>query len=366
MSQAHPPSSRFARVRDRSALPVKGGGATLSERHERIMSARLPTTVDPGFSNPGSPVPGSGSRADGITVVSLNDLLAMRACAGKPMPLAARTRTPLAGGHVSALRGRGMDYAESRVYQPGDDVRNVDWRRTARSGKWHTKLFQAERERSLLLLIDTHATMRFGTRARYKSVAAARAAAWLAWTCVREGDRVGALAFGATRAAVVPHPGSRGALAALGALAHWDVDARTAAGEADESLSAALMRTLRLVAPGSQVWLLSDGWCADDAAAAALARLARRAEVRVVIVADALECGWAPAGRYVFDTGREKRVVDLAGATPRAQFRERMSQGWRKLSGTSDAAGVAWTTLMTDAAPDAVLAPLRRQRKRRP
>src|SRR5690242_14335968 len=116
----------------------------------------------------------ASSSIDGITRVDLAELIALRARAGKPGVARVRTRTPLSGGHVSALRGRGMDYAESRIYQAGDDARNIDWRRTARSGKWHTKLFEAERERSLLLLLDTHATMRFGTRARYKSVAAAR------------------------------------------------------------------------------------------------------------------------------------------------------------------------------------------------
>ena len=134
----------------------------------------------------------------------------------------AQASTPLAGAHTPPLRGRGMDYAESRVYQPGDDARAIDWRRTARSGKPHTKLFREERERSLLLLLDTHACMRFGTRARFKSVQAARAAALAAWTAARAGDRIGALAFGALRDAVTPHGGMRGVLGALGAIARWD------------------------------------------------------------------------------------------------------------------------------------------------
>src|SRR5690348_14639111 len=111
----------------------------------------------------GSRVPGPGSRVEGITSVSLAELLAMRSRAARAAML--RSHSSLAGGHASPLRGRGMDYAESRAYEAGDDARNIDWRRTARSGKWHTKLFEAEREHGLLLLVDTHATMRFGTRA---------------------------------------------------------------------------------------------------------------------------------------------------------------------------------------------------------
>lgn len=309
-------------------------------------------------------MPATASDIEGLTTVSLPELIALRARAGKPTARAARVATPLAGGHVSALRGRGMDYAESRVYQAGDDARNIDWRRTARSGKWHTKLFEAEREQAVLVLLDTHATMRFGTRVRYKSVAAARAAAWLAWTAVRGGDRVGALAFGPVRAAVDPHAGTRGALAALGAIASWDALAG-AADAPDEPLSAALGRARRLLAPGSRAWLISDGWCVDAAAAAALARLARHAELRVVIVADALERELPPAGSYLFETAAEKRQVELAQPAARARFREQLSQGWRRLAEACDTAGVRWATLGTGDDPDAALAGLWRGRARR-
>lgn len=305
----------------------------------------------------------SPDHTAGTTRVDLAELLALRARAAKPV--AFRAHSVLTGGHASTLRGRGMDYAESRVYQPGDDVRNIDWRRTARSGKWHTKLFEVEREHSLLLLIDTHATMRFGTRARYKSVAAARAAAWIAWTCVRAGDRIGALAFGAVRAAVDPHAGTRGALAVLGALARWDELAQDAGSDDTESLSSALGRAQRLIVPGSRAWLLSDGWCTDDAAAKALARAARHADLRVAILVDALERELAPTGAYVFETESKKQVVDLVGAKARAQFRERMSQGWRRLAEACDSAAIPWTMLATTDEPDIAVAPIWRKRVRR-
>lgn len=300
-------------------------------------------------------------RADGITRVGLAELIALRARAGKPAGARTRARTPLAGGHASALRGRGMDYAESRIYQAGDDARNIDWRRTARSGKWHTKLFEAERERSLLLLVDTHVTMRFGTRVRYKSVAAARAAAWLAWTCVRGGDRVGALAFGAVRDAIDPHAGTRGALDTLGALVRWDA-AAGASGSAEEPLSAAIVRAQRLIAAGNRVCLVSDGWCTDAGAVAALVRLARHADVRVVIVVDPLERELPPGGAYAFETGADRQVVALAGAEARTGFRDELARGWQGLARACDAANVAWTALSTDDEPDRALAPFLRQR----
>lgn len=332
------------------------------------MSAALPFARDSRL--PDEPrVSSPESRLDGITRVALPELIALRARAGKPRAHATRLRQADAGGHLSALRGRGMDYAESRIYQPGDDARNIDWRRTARSGKWHTKLFQVEREHSVLLLLDTHATMRFGTRTRYKSVAAARAAAWLAWTCVRGGDRVGALAFGALRAGVEAHSGTRGALAVLGAIAHWDRQAQGASGDAREPLSAAFKRAQRSVAPGSQAWLFSDGWCVDAATRAALTRLARDVDLRVVILVDPLECSLAPAGDYVFETTSGKRNVDLVDAAARTQLRDNLATGWRALAAACDAASsVPWVMLATTDEPEVALAPLWRRpaRGRRP
>ena len=304
----------------------------------------------------------ANTNPDGLTRVDLAELIALRARAGKPVAHAAQTRTPLAGGHVSALRGRGMDYAESRVYQSGDDSRNIDWRRTARSGEWHTKLFQAEREHSMLLLVDTHPTMQFGTRTRFKSVAAARAAAWLAWTCVRGGDRVGAMAFGNLRAAIDPQAGTRGALAVLGGLARWDAEAHPTHTANAEPLSAALARARRMALSGNQIWMLSDGWCTDASALHALIRLKRHADVRVVIVVDALEHALAPAGDYVFETEAGRRHVDLSTATSRAALRDPLSQGSRALAKTCDDASVPWVLLATSGEPDVVLAPLLRKR----
>jgi uncharacterized protein (DUF58 family) len=315
-------------------------------------------------------MPASETRASdvvhGTTRVDLAELIALRASAGKPGMQRAKAPTPLAGGHLVPLRGRGMDYMESRAYQRGDDARNIDWRRTARSGKWHTKVFQVEREHSAVILVDTHATMRFGTRTRFKSVAAARAAAWLAWTCVRGGDRVGAMAFGAVRDAVDPRPGVRGALNVAGALARWDAQASAQGEDLHEPWSGALRRAQRLVPHGGQAWLVSDGWCVDDAAVPALVRLARHVDLRVVIAVDALEGGLAPAGSYVFEMASGKRRVDLASAATRALFRDRLSHGRLELAAACDRAGVAWIEFAAAADPGACLAPFLRRRSRRP
>jgi uncharacterized protein (DUF58 family) len=303
----------------------------------------------------------------GITSVSLAELIAMRARSGKPALHATRTTVAMAGGHQSRLRGRGMDYAESRVYQPGDDVRSIDWRRTARSGRWHTKLFQEEREQQQLVLLDTNPTMRFGTRVRYKSVMAARAAAWWAWTGVRGGDRVGAATFGTTRDALVPHAGTRGALALLGALARWDEQARTAAPStgSQESLSLALQRMQRLLVPGCRAMLVSDGWSVDGAARAAMARVAGRVDLRVAIVVDALEHDPAASGVFAFESDAGRASVDLTSAAARGRFREQLGEGWQRLANVCDDVGVGWTLLAAGSEPGVPLTQLWRAARRR-
>lgn len=305
--------------------------------------------------------------SEGITRVELAQLIAMRARAGKPLAWVARARGEPAGLHRSALRARGMDYAESRIYQAGDDVRSIDWRRTARSGKWHTKLFQEEREQSLLLLIDTHASMRFGTRVRFKSVAAANAAAWQAWTSVRGGDRVGALAFGTVRDAIDPRGGTRGALAVAGALARWDTQSDDPAhtGTPEEPLSCALQRAQRLLVPGSRALLLSDGWSTDDAAVSTLAKLQRHVDLRVAIVVDALERTAAPAGTYAFATNAGRVSVNLTDAASRARFRHALGSGSRRLADACDAAGLPWISLAADTDPMVSLDRLWRVRRSR-
>ena len=108
-----------------------------------------------------------------------------------------------AGLHTSKFRGRGIDFAEVRAYQPGDDIRTIDWRVTARTGKAHTKLYAEERERPVIVMVDQRQTMFFGSRTMFKSTMAAHCAALLAWATLQRGDRLGGIAFTDTNQAEV-------------------------------------------------------------------------------------------------------------------------------------------------------------------
>lgn len=101
----------------------------------------------------------------------------------------------LSGRHRSRLRGRGLDFDEVRKYVAGDDIRNIDWRVTARVGSTHTKVFTEERERPVLVLVDQSSSMFFGSQGYLKSVTAAHLAALGAWRTLEVGDRIGGIVF---------------------------------------------------------------------------------------------------------------------------------------------------------------------------
>ena len=143
-----------------------------------------------------TPAPASDG-GDGLVRVSVASLLALHHGAGALSLQPRRVRAPGSGGYASPFKGRGMEFDEVRPYAQGDDVRSIDWRVTARSGKPHTKLFREERERAVLLWLDLRPAMFFATRGSFKAVRAAQAAALLGWNTLRHGDRLGALIFDA-------------------------------------------------------------------------------------------------------------------------------------------------------------------------
>jgi uncharacterized protein (DUF58 family) len=220
-----------------------------------------------------------------------------------PRGRAARVKTQFGGIRASRFHGRGMEFSEVRAYQAGDDVRSIDWRVTARTGRPHSKLFAEERERPVWLVVDLGPSMRFGTRDAFKSVAAARVAAVLAWEAHGDGERVGGIVLAPGSTVELPPARTRRHL-----LRFLDV---LAAGTAvsGETLADDLESQLRWLAPrvraGSRVVVVSDFYAQDEALALALRVLARRAELTLVHVFDPLECTPPPAGRYRVSDGRE-------------------------------------------------------------
>ena len=100
-----------------------------------------------------------------------------------------------AGEYHSAFKGRGMSFAEVREYQPGDDVRDIDWNVTARMNRPYIKVFEEERELTLMLLIDLSASQTFGTKVNTQRNMAAEIAATLAFSAMQNNDKIGVIFF---------------------------------------------------------------------------------------------------------------------------------------------------------------------------
>jgi uncharacterized protein (DUF58 family) len=289
--------------------------------------------------------------------VALDELLALSALAhGASLARTRRSPALRAGGNSSRWRGRGVDFRESRIYQAGDEIRHMDWRVTARSGKPHTKLFEEEREQGLLLAMDLNPGMRFGTRVRFKSVQAARAAALLAWMASAAGDRVGALGFGGgINGEVKPAGGRRGVLHVLRALRDWDAAADNAM---QEPLSRGLARVRRLLRPGMRMVLLSDGFSTDAEAVQLLPQLAGRHEITVVLLRDALELDAPPPGRYALHLGPARRILDFTDRAVRSAWVERFADSREQLRSLCKKLGVRVLDLDGNADLRRALAPL--------
>lgn len=255
-------------------------------------------------------------------VPSLGELIALRDVVRHTGARRVSTAVPLPGSHMSARRSRGMEFAEARLYRPGDDVRHIDWRQTARRGKPYTKLFQEEHERPVSLLVDLGPSMRFGTRSAFKSVVAARAAALLAWTAAAAGDRIGGVVWnGASHQEVRPQSRQQGALALLQEVVRT---ARDSAGETGTLATPvrALSRTLR---PGSTVVLISDFSTLAGVSHGDLAMLSSHADVVLLHVYDLFEAEAPPPGRYRVTDGRRSTMLDLRSDTARKAYADAFS-----------------------------------------
>ena len=244
------------------------------------------------------------------------------------------------GGYLSHFRGRGMEFDETRIYQPGDEIRHMDWRVTARSGQPHVKTFIEERERPVWLWVDQGPGMQFGTRVAWKSVRAAEAATLLAWAAVDGGDRLGAMVFSGERHRELP-PRARhvGALRLIETLSKPQaLSAGTVAlsSQADRPGTAPkkptpLDRLAQLVRPGSLLFLLSDFADLNHQQEVLLTRLAAHSELVLGLVFDPLEAELPPPGRYPVSDGQQNSLLDSRSRQQLLAHQRQFERHWQRL-----------------------------------
>ena len=236
------------------------------------------------------------------------------------------------GTHRSRFRGRGMDYQESRIYQAGDDIRNMDWRVTARSGKPHTKLYQEERERPVVFLVDFNASMFFASTQSFKSVVAAKVAALLAWSVAYKGDRIGALLINSVHHELPPKMGKRGVLQLIRELVkfsdpHSGLSVNTLQNDQSNNFNEELKRLRQLAKPGTQIVLISDFYKINTETQHHLRRLSQHNDLLAIQIIDPLELSPPPPDRYMVTDGNNKTgVLDTRSKKGKNNYQQFFSQ----------------------------------------
>lgn len=233
-----------------------------------------------------------------------------------------RVNSKMSGLYASVFHGQGMEFEEVREYQEGDDVRNMDWRVTARTGKPHLKIFKEERERSVHLCIDVGAHMAFGTRGVFKIVQAAKIAALLGWQANHHGDRVGSLLFGRELDHLAFHRPVRSSKALWQTLKVMTELDQYATDENDDIVGA-INKLTRAAHHGSLIFLIVDSNYLGGDFDQAIRRLASRHEVVVIAVDDAADYQLPPMGRARFrNAAGQQLVVDCNDAGGRRRYAE--------------------------------------------
>ncbi|WP_298622233.1 DUF58 domain-containing protein [uncultured Legionella sp.] len=249
--------------------------------------------------------------ADGV-VAELNELIELRRYA-QSVHYQPEGRALRSGAHLSKLRGRGMDFAEVRNYQAGDEIRHMEWRVTARTGRPHVKIYQEERERPVVLLVDFNPSMVFGTRIAFKSVIAARLAALLAWTVIKQDDRVGGFFFSATEhSEFIPRGRDSGVLPLLASLSHYTDQTNVQREEKPRLLSDALVRLRRVVRPGSILVLISDFYTMDAECEKHLNRLRGHNDILAYHICDRVELAPPKPEQYAITNGHQEIILDTS------------------------------------------------------
>lgn len=278
--------------------------------------------------------PESSNQPHDATRVTLAELVRLRGSVRSvKRPAGRQVRAPASGGNQSRALGRGLDFAEVREYNPGDDVRTIDWKVTARSGKPHTKIYNEERERPFLIAVDLRSTMFFATRVAFKSVVASRLSAMIAWAAASNRDRVGGLVFsdGGLKE-IKPAAGSKGVTKLLNEIVTLHQIAREAVmndlntAQGNSRLDDAFQHLRRSAHTGSSVCLLTDFSGFDHTIGGALTQLLKHNHVAACRIHDPLEATLPSPARYTISDGNRRSTFDTSSSQMRTAYEQTFVQ----------------------------------------
>jgi uncharacterized protein (DUF58 family) len=300
--------------------------------------------------------------APAITHIALPQLIRLQADArALKLPAAKPVRSRQAGLQRSPQRGRGMAFAEVRQYQPGDDIRSIDWRVTARRQSPHTKLYEEERERPVLLLCDLGPSLFFASTGAYKQVRCAQLAAILAWLALWAGDQVGGIVFDGQRLTVQrPARRKKSVLQLLDTLAglqriRGEDTATSPSHRPGADLDTALGEARRVAHTGSRIFVISDFMHLSDDTSRLLGALAKHNTVSALQIVDPLELKLPDRGRFAI-AGADGPVW-FDGSNPKFQraYAKKVAGHQAQLEECFRTAGVSRATVMTGDEPAVAL-----------
>ena len=279
----------------------------------------------------------------------LDDLLELRHQA-RTLGGAARhlVNSTFTGLYASVFRGTGLDFDEVREYREGDDIRNMDWMVTARTNTPHLKVFREERQRSVILCMDTGPHMSFGTRGTFKSIQAARTGALIGWAASKQHDRVGGVLFGNPATGLRyfrSTPGRRGLWRLLRALTE-----PIEQGDTDENqLMAALTHLDKGSDTGSLIFVIAPINQVTVGLERTLGSLRQRHDVMLLPVDDPADRELPAMGTVIFSNAAgELLEVDTDNEAGRAAFREDWEQRREELTQLSYRLGIGLIPISTD------------------
>lgn len=263
--------------------------------------------------------------AEGITWVSPQSLIQLRLQADQSLLNSSSIHAKQGGAYLSSFKGRGMEFDESRIYQAGDDIRNMDWRVTARTGSAHTKVFREERERPVLVWLDLNTSMMFATRNKFKSVIAAELASLIAWGTAKNNDRLGGLIFSSDEH--IELKPRRGKTAVLDFIGRCTKHKAWAAGQADtqstRNMVSAVSRLRKVTHPGSLVFMISDFRDMDEKTFSHIANIARHNDIVMIKITDPIEAELPASGDYKLTDGINELQIHTADKKARNEYHQR-------------------------------------------
>lgn len=271
--------------------------------------------------------------------VSLQELLEVRhLLKGLTLFNANNRRSPLVGAHHSRLRGRGVDFDQVRVYLPGDDIRSIDWRVTARSQQAHTKLFHEEKERPVFLVVEQTKSLFLGTGHCLKSVVCAQLASLLGWAALDNNDRIGGIIFNESEQRIVhPRLNKKSLLQFINYLSQMNshLTNELPAESQTNSLLLALKQAKEVLRPGSLLFIIIDERSLEPACQQILQHLAIHLDIILLPVHDSIDHELPKAGYLRFAQNDQEIMINTNNQKLRLAYIQRAKQRqkqWQELA----------------------------------